>query len=159
MEGIARVQEFIESRNLEVAVRILEPESTKTSLLAAQSLGCTVAEIAKTIAFLDENASTPYLVVLSGDKRVSTHKLADLAGVKLDALRKMTAEEVRGHTGYAIGGVPPFPHYDSVRVFVDISLFRFQKVWAASGAANSVMNLEPSLVLRVLNTRAADISE
>ena len=44
-------------------------------------------------------------------------------------------------TGYTIGGVPPFPHESTVRVLLDGSLKRFEKVWAAAGTPNSVMNV------------------
>ncbi|MFH7836242.1 MAG: hypothetical protein QXL51_06575, partial [Candidatus Aenigmatarchaeota archaeon] len=48
---VADVRSFISSNMLDARVVELAPESTKTSALAAASLGCTVAEIAKSIAF------------------------------------------------------------------------------------------------------------
>jgi len=77
-------------------------ESTKNSVLAAQALGCEVAEIAKSVVFL---ASRPAVVVVSGDRRVSVPKLSKFIG----EARIATADEVRDRTGFPIGGVPPFP--------------------------------------------------
>jgi prolyl-tRNA editing enzyme YbaK/EbsC (Cys-tRNA(Pro) deacylase) len=154
-EQIERIQSFIDLKKLDVQIRLLEPEATKTSDLAARSLGCTIAEIAKTIGFTTQQEAHPVLVVLSGDKLVSTSKLSKQVGI---GVRKMNANEVREQTGYSIGGVPPFPHFEYVTVLADQSLFRFTDVWAAAGASNAVMKLNPGILLQ-MNIRKVDVSE
>ena len=142
-----RVTEFLGNSNLRVSVKVLAPESTRTSKAAADTLGCTIAEIAKTIAFEEETRLTAVLVVLSGDKRVNLSRLErNLTGTngEVPKLGKMSAEHVKERTGYSIGGVPPFPHNEGISILVDESLFRFEKVWAAAGTPNSVMQLSPS---------------
>ena len=155
------MQKFLENIKADVDLRLLAPESTKTSLSAAQVLGCSVAEIAKTICLFHSESSafrSPVLVTLSGDKRVNLEKLARHIHVTLGSLRKMNADEVKMSTGYSIGGVPPFPHDSSVKVFSVESLFRFDKVWAAAGRSNAVMRLSPSLLIVIGNSKI-DISE
>ncbi len=79
---------------------ILLPASGRTSAEAAAGLGCSVAEIAKSIVFrrlADEHA---VMVIASGAHRVDEHKVAALVG----RLGKADARFVREHTGYAIGG-------------------------------------------------------
>jgi prolyl-tRNA editing enzyme YbaK/EbsC (Cys-tRNA(Pro) deacylase) len=84
------------------------------------------------------------VVVVSGDKRVDQKKVSALIGVRAGFA---DADAVQRLTGYPIGGVPPFPHKTGVRVLLDRSLTRFDKVWAAAGTPNSVMQLEvPQLV-------------
>jgi prolyl-tRNA editing enzyme YbaK/EbsC (Cys-tRNA(Pro) deacylase) len=150
-DPICRVRSFLSEHGIQANIRELKPESTRTSLLASQALGCTVAQIAKTIAFVYfENADPrPIMVILSGDKSVSIDKLASYLSVSPELLRKMSADEVKQFTGYSIGGVPPFPHNERVKISVDKSLFRFKTVWAAAGKSNAVMELDSSIFDRL----------
>lgn len=133
--GSKRVSAYLGERDIEARVVTLD-ESTRTSQLAADALSCTVAEIAKSIVFrVGEQA---VIVVISGDKHVDAKKVGELLGVKIG---NADADAVKSLTGYVIGGVPPFPHDASVKVILDRSLSRFERVWAAAGTPNSVMNL------------------
>jgi len=133
--GSRRVSEFLEENGIQAKVVTLD-ESTRTSQLAAEALGCTVAEIAKSIAF--KAGDQAVVVVISGDRRVDAKKVRAHLGVKVG---NADADAVKTLTGYVIGGVPPFPHDPGVRVLLDGSLSRFERVWAAAGTPNSVMSL------------------
>lgn len=135
LRGSKRVSAYLEEKGIEARVVTLD-ESTRTSQLAAEALGCTVPEIAKSIAFKAGEGAV--IVVISGDRRVDAKKVGAVLGVKVG---NADADAVKALTGYPIGGVPPFPHDAGVRVLLDRSLTRFEKVWAAAGTPNSVMNL------------------
>jgi len=135
IRGFKRVSAFLDEKDIKARIVTLN-ESTRTSQLAAEALGCTVAEIAKSIVFRAGEGAV--VVVISGDKRVDAKKVSAHLGVKVG---NADADTVKELTGYAIGGVPPFPHDAGVRVILDSSLTRFEKVWAAAGTPNSVMNL------------------
>jgi len=122
--------------------------------MAADALGCTVPEIAKSIVFTDGERA--YVVVISGDKRVDSGKLGTLVGAKV---KIGDADTVRRLTGYVIGGVPPFPHGEDVHVMLDRSLERFSHVWAAGGAPNSVINFSLEQLHRVLGSGTVDASQ
>ena len=133
--GSRRVSDYLRDKGIEARVVTLD-ESTRTSQLAADALGCTVAEIAKSIVF--KAGDRAVVIVISGDRRVDAKKVSALLGEKV---ANADADAVKALTGYAIGGVPPFPHDPSVKVMLDGSLTRFEKVWAAAGTPNSVINL------------------
>ncbi len=133
VKGSKRVSTYLEEKGIEAHVVTLD-ESTRTSQLAADALGCTVAEIAKSIVFKAEEKAI--VVVISGDRRVDAKKVGALIGVKVV---NADADAVKVLTGYVIGGVPPFPHDSTVQVTLDRSLTRFEKVWAAAGTPNSVV--------------------
>lgn len=135
IRGFKRVSAYLAERGIEARIVTLN-ESTRTSQLAADALGCTVAEIAKSIAFRAGEGAV--VVVISGDRRVDAKKVSTHLNVKVG---NADADTVKELTGYAIGGVPPFPHDAGVRVLLDSSLTRFEKVWAAAGTPNSVMSL------------------
>lgn len=128
-------------------------ESTKNSALAAEVLGCTVAEIAKSVVFVGARTA---VVIISGDKRVSLSKLGAALG---DDVRIATPDEVRENTGYPIGGVPPFPHNEDVWVFADNSLTRFDYVWAAAGAPNAVFGIRSKDLIALLGTGVWELAE
>ena len=150
--SVERVKRHLASLNLEVEVREFD-SSTKSSALAAEALGCTVAEIAKSVVFTTGGA---VVVVLSGDKRVDTRRLSEFTGGRVTVA---TPDEVRTMTGYPIGGVPPFPHTSGVRVLCDASLLRFEKVWAAGGAPNVVFRINPRDLVENAGGTTLDVAE
>ena len=143
--GSERVKQFLLEKKIEAEVRELD-ESTRTSQMAADALGCDVMQIAKSIVFI--NASTA-VVVTSGDKRVDDRKLTKLLGHKV---YMADADSVRKRTGYVIGGVPPFPHREEVKVFLDRALSRCDYVWTAAGTPNSVFKIRVDAMKKILGS-------
>jgi len=150
--GAERVRRFLEEECIVTEVVVLD-ESTRTSQMAADALGCDVAQIAKSIVFVNEGA---VVVVISGDRRVDIKKLSRLLGHKVSIAN---ADSVRKHTGYVIGGVPPFPHVEGVRVFPDYSLLRFEDVWTAAGTPHSVMKIDVETLKNTLDQSFIDVSK
>ena len=151
--GYEKVHRFLEERGIEARSVTLD-ESTRTSKMAADALGCTVPEIAKSIVFIDGERAI--VVVISGDRRVDPLKLGAAVGARV---RVGDADTVRRLTGYVIGGVPPFPHGDGVVVMLDRSLERFSHVWAAGGAPNSVIRFSLEQLHGVLGPGTVDVAE
>jgi len=124
------------------AFRVVEmPDTTRTSAEAAAAIGCTVAQIAKSLVFKGRDSGDPVLVIASGANRVDTHKLAALLGEPVD---RPDADYVRERTGCAIGGVPPVAHSTPLRTFIDHDLFQHAEIWAAAGTPHAVFRLTPA---------------
>ena len=147
-----KVRRFLKDNNIPVSLVELD-KSTRTSQMAADALGCSVAQIAKSIVFINGGTS---VVVISGDKRVDGEKLSRILGHRVSIAN---ADAVRKNTGYVIGGVPPFPHDEGVMVFLDSSLSRFEEVWTAAGTPNSVFKISTKVMRGTLGTDFVDISE
>ena len=147
-----RVADFLSRSGVAYELREFG-ESTRNSSLAAQALGCTVAEIAKSVVFVGKAIA---VVIISGDRRVDRGKLSTAVG---EEVRVATPEEVRRRTGFPIGGVPPFPHESGVVVFPDASLARFRRVWAAAGTPNAVFSIGPSDLLKLVGRGPYELSE
>ena len=146
-----RVTEFLATTGAGYEVREFD-ESTKNSALAAKALGCSAAEIAKSVVFVGTKTA---VVIASGDRRVSIHKLSKVVG----EVRMARPEEVREKTGFPIGGVPPFPHQAGVTVLPDASLNRFDMVWAAAGAPNAVFRMSSLDIVRLVGVDPFDLCE
>ena len=147
-----RVVAYLSSSGVPFEVREFG-ESTKSSELAAQALRCSVAEIAKSVVFVNKITA---VVIISGDRRVDAAKLSKLLG---EEVRTAKPDEVRDRTGFPIGGVPPFPHAKEVAVIPDASLSRFRDVWAAGGTPNTVFKIASAELVRLIGRGPFDLSE
>ena len=135
--------------------QVLEFEaSTRTSQDAAGAIGCTVAEIAKSLIFKSAQGRA-VLVIASGVNRVDEKKVRALLGSKIG---RADADFVRDSTGYAIGGVPPVGHATPPIVLIDEDLQRFPVVWAAAGTPNAVFKIAPADLIRLTQGQVADIA-
>ena len=109
--------------------RVIEfEESTATSELAAQALGCEVGRIAKTISLMVKGK--PILILLAGDMKVDNKKFKTQFGTRP---KMIPIDEVERLIGHAVGGVCPFAVNDGVTIYLDDSLKRFDVVYPAAG--------------------------
>jgi prolyl-tRNA editing enzyme YbaK/EbsC (Cys-tRNA(Pro) deacylase) len=133
--AIERVREFFRRHGRENDVLEFEISSA-TVELAAIAVGVEPARIAKTISLkLGEGC---ILVVAAGDAKIDNAKFRARFGAKP---RMLSLEEVPALTGHEVGGVCPFAINPGVRIFLDISLKRFETVFPACGSANSAIEL------------------
>lgn len=112
--------------------------SSATVELAAQALHTEGARIAKTLSFIQDG--TPVLIVTAGDTKIDNKKYKALFGTKA---KMISHDEVEPLIGHQVGGVCPFAVQDGVRVYLDISLKRFQTVFPACGSSSSAIELTP----------------
>jgi len=153
MPDIDDVRRFLLERNVEV----LEfDEPTPNSEAAARAVGCSVAEIAKTILFIV--GDNPVVVVTSGDVRIKTSRLKQATRLKGRA-RLPEADEVVRHTGFAPGGVCPFLLPRELRVLIDTSMRRFSKVYAAAGNDHSAVPITVDQLLEITAGEEATVCE
>jgi len=119
--------------------------TTRTSADAAAAIGCTVAQIAKSLVFKSRSGK-PVLVIASGVNRVDEAKIAAALG---EPIGKADAAFVRDTTGYAIGGVAPIGHATPPRIFIDQDLRRHSSLWAAAGHPHAVFPTTPAELERL----------
>lgn len=143
--SVARVRETLARLGLATEIKEFDA-STRTSADAAAAIGCTVAQIAKSVIFRAKTANQPVLVIASGVNRVDEKKLETAVG---DKIGRADADFVRNSTGFAIGGVAPVGHTGPVRVFIDADLDHYAEIWAAAGSPNAVFRLTPADLRRV----------
>jgi prolyl-tRNA editing enzyme YbaK/EbsC (Cys-tRNA(Pro) deacylase) len=129
--------------------------STRTSEEAAAAVGCTVAEIAKSLIFKAADGR-PVLVIASGANRVDEKKVRAMLGQRIE---RASPDFVREATGFVIGGVPPVGHASPSIVLIDSDLERFSSVWAAGGTPNAVFRITPADLIRLAQGRVADVAK
>jgi prolyl-tRNA editing enzyme YbaK/EbsC (Cys-tRNA(Pro) deacylase) len=148
------VQRVIEA-GAAVGVAVLPrtfPEGTKTAQDAADAIGCDVAQIVKSLIFAVDGEVV--LAYVSGANQLDESKLAAAGGA---TCTRVDADVVRTATGFPIGGVPPFGHATSLRVFVDPDLLDHDEIWAAAGTWNDVFPLTPSQLVAARGGMVVDL--
>ena len=146
-------QQAEESFDIEVDVHEF-PEGTKTAADAAAVVGCDLAQIASSLAFV---ADQFVVSVTSGANRVDTERLSALRGA--NGAQMATPNEVSDTLGWSIGGVPPFCHDTQVPVYLDETLTDYDTVWAAAGTPEAVFPIHPDDVVEHADATVVDIAE
>lgn len=121
-------------------------DSTRTAQEAANTIGCTVSQIAKSLIFKGKASQKPILIIASGTNRVNEKVIKEHIGEKL---QKADADFVLEHTGFAIGGIPPIGHKDSIITLIDEDLLQYDEIWAAAGTPNAVFKLTPKILVEI----------
>lgn len=137
-----RVQSVLNELGFELNV-VEMSESTRTAQEAADAIGCTVGQIAKSLIFKGKISQKPILIIASGTNRVNEKRIKEIIGEKLE---KADADFVLEHTGYAIGGIPPIGHKTPITSFIDEDLMQYEEIWAAAGTPNAVFRLTPKVL-------------
>jgi prolyl-tRNA editing enzyme YbaK/EbsC (Cys-tRNA(Pro) deacylase) len=130
------------------------PDGTRTARAAAAAVGCSIAQIAKSIVL--RAGDEIILVIASGINRVDMAKVSALTGVKATTA---DAGWVRDKTAFAIGGVAPVGHRIAPRILIDEDLMKLDPVWAAAGSPCHVFRTSARDLARITKGQIADVKE
>ena len=153
-EPVKRVQEFINQFNPQLKVLVLDT-TARTAKDAAESLGCEVGAIVKSLVFRTDD--TFLICLVAGDKRCSLNKLKKILEKKDVCMAN--ANEVKENTGFSIGGVAPVAHIQKLDIIIDKSLSRFENVFGAAGHPNCVFKINYNQLIKITNGSEKEISE
>ncbi len=155
---VAAVLETLALHHVHPELRQL-PGAVRTARAAAEALGVTPAEIANSLVFAAttvDGTLEPLLVLASGGHRVDTEKVAGLTGHR--AIEQADPDFVREHTGMAIGGVAPVGHPQRLRTVIDVTLGRYDTVWAAAGHSHAVFATTYDELIRITGGQPMDVA-
>ena len=150
--SIEKVKDFFAAMGRENEVLEFEVSSA-TVELASIALGVQPGMIAKTLSFGDNNEGC-MLIVAAGDAKIDNRKFKDTFGFKA---KMLSHEDALRFTGHAVGGVCPFALPESVRVYCDSSLWRFDYVYPACGSSNSAIKLTPDELVELSGGEKCDV--
>ncbi len=136
-KSLARVRRALEEAGLAVDIR--EVGQARTAQEAADSVGCELDQIAKSIIYRAEETGEAVLFLTAGGNRVDDARASELVG---EPLGKADAALIRAQTGFAIGGVAPVGHLNPIRAWLDTRLLDFETVWAAAGTPRHVFPID-----------------
>ena len=141
----AKVARAFEQANAPVTI-VQHEQSARTAQEAADTCGCALAQIVKSLVFTRSDTDQIILLLVSGANRVHENRTGRQIGAKL---KRADVERVRKETGFAIGGIPPLGHASRLETYIDEDLLEFTDVWAAAGTPNSVFNIAPDVLMKL----------
>jgi len=133
-----KIQDLLNSLGYNYTV-IEHAESTRTAQEAAERAGCELGQIVKSLIFKGKESGKPILVLTSGANRVDEKRISEYAG---ESISRADADFVRATTGFAIGGVPPVGHAQTMETYLDEDFLGYQTIWAAAGTPNAIFELK-----------------
>jgi Cys-tRNA(Pro) deacylase len=118
---------------------------------SARQLGVDEHAVVKTLVMQDERAR-PLVVLMHGDRQVSTKALAREIGVK--SVEPCSMEAAQRHSGYLIGGTSPFGFKrEGVPVYVQASVLELPRICINGGRRGFLVGIEPRVLTELLGAR------
>jgi Cys-tRNA(Pro) deacylase len=121
--------------------------------VSAQSLGVTEHEVVKTLVMQDEDGK-PLIVLMHGDRKVSTKNLARQAGVK--RVEPCKPEVAQRHSGYQVGGTSPFGTRKKLPVYMERSILDLPQIYINGGRRGFLVRIDPAEIVRTLAPRLVE---
>jgi prolyl-tRNA editing enzyme YbaK/EbsC (Cys-tRNA(Pro) deacylase) len=125
-----------------------------TAAEAAETIGCELRQIVKSLVFVCDGL--PIVVLVPGDRRADRAKIARSACA--EQARVARADEVEAATGFRPGSVAPFPG-GGARVLVEQTLLAEPLVWVGGGSSRHMVALSPSELVRLSRAEPMDVVE
>lgn len=144
-----KVSQAFEKAGVPVAI-VQHEQSARTAQEAADTCGCALAQIVKSLIFTRADTDQIILLLVSGANRVHENRTGRQIGARL---KRADIERVRNEIGFAIGGIPPFGHASRLETYIDEDLLEFTDVWAAAGTPNSVFNIDPGTLVSLTDAK------
>lgn len=117
------------------------------ALHSASELAWDPHAVVKTLVMQDQDAK-PLLVLMHGDRKVSTKQLARQIGAK--TVEPCTPEVANRHSGYLVGGVSPFGVRRNMPVYLEESVLSFSKILINGGRRGFLVGIDPQLCVSLL---------
>ncbi|HET7524808.1 MAG TPA: aminoacyl-tRNA deacylase [Burkholderiaceae bacterium] len=117
---------------------------------SARALGVDEHTVVKTLVMRDERAE-PLIVLMHGDREVSTKNLAREIGVK--GVEPCTPDEAQRASGYQVGGTSPFGTRKALRVFVEASVLELPRILINGGRRGYLVGIAPGVLVEQLGAR------
>ena len=153
-EAVQRVADVLRDAGAEARLEAFE-EGTPTAADAAKAAGCSTGQIVKSLVFVADGR--PVMALVPGDRRADAAKIARAAGAA--SARIATAAEVQDTTGFAPGGVAPFPLASVERVLIELTLLAQPLVWIGAGSPRHMAALPPRELARLARAEPMDVVE
>jgi len=126
--SVRKVEKALKSHGLECQVLNMK-ETTRSAQDAANSLGCRVEQIVKSLVFVTKKTKKPILVLASGANRVNTKKI-----------RNFLSEPI------------------TLETFIDEDLLKYPEIWAAAGSSNTMFKLSPDDLQKITRGQVISVT-
>jgi Cys-tRNA(Pro) deacylase len=146
---------FLREKNVEFRPHMYTFEERGGTSHSASALGVPEHEVVKTIV-METDEGKPLLVLMHGDREVSTKQLARALNVKrVEPCDESTASK---HTGYVFGGTSPFGTRHPLPVYVERSIFELQRLFINGGKRGFLVEINPADIRKALSVIEVNVA-
>ena len=147
--------QFLAKHGVSYTVHEYEYVEHGGTAVSSESLGVPEHEVVKTLVMEDEEKK-PLIVLMHGDRTVSTKDLARQAARK--RIEPCKPDVAQRHTGYQVGGTSPFGTRKSLPVFVERSILDLPAIYINGGRRGFLVRISPQDLVRLLNPTPVDVA-
>ena len=145
---------FLREKSVEFGPHLYEYVEKGGTAESARQLGVDEHAIVKTLVF-ETNERKPLIVLMHGDRQVSTKNLARHLGVK--SVEPATPKRANKWTGYLVGGTSPFGTRTAMPVYVEKTIFDLDKIYINGGKRGFLVEVEPNILVAALNISEVEV--
>lgn len=117
--------------------------------VSARELGVDEHSVVKTLV-MEDDRKKPLIVLMHGDREVSTKELARAIGVK--SVTPCSPEGAHRHSGYIVGGISPFGTRHPMPIYMEVTILDLPKIYINGGRRGFLVGMRPGDVARILST-------
>jgi Cys-tRNA(Pro) deacylase len=145
---------FLKQHRVGYTEHVYAYEEHGGTAVSARELGVPEHCVVKTLVMEDE-ARHAFIVLMHGDRKVSTKNLARQIGVK--KVEPCTPEAACRHSGYLVGGTSPFGTRKKLPVYVEKSVLELDKIYINGGRRGYLVGIDPGVLVRLLGTKIVEV--
>jgi Cys-tRNA(Pro) deacylase len=123
--------------------------------VSARELGVDEHAVVKTLV-MEDDAGAPLVVLMHGDREVSTKALARQIGMRSVQICK--PEVAQRHSGYLVGGTSPFGTRKPMPVYVERTILDLEKIYVNGGSRGFLVGIAPKDLVRVLSPTPVEVA-
>jgi Cys-tRNA(Pro) deacylase len=146
---ITQAVRFLRENGIDFVPRLYDYVEKGGTRESAKQLGVDEHAVVKTLVF-ETNEKKPLIVLMHGDREVSTKNLARFLNVK--SVEPASPEKATKWTGYLVGGTSPFGTKTKMPVFAEYSIFELDRIYINGGKRGFLVDIDPAVLRTSLVT-------
>jgi Cys-tRNA(Pro) deacylase len=146
---------LLREKKIEFEPHLYDYEEHGGTLHSAEELGVDEHSVVKTLV-METEAKKPLIVLMHGDREVSTKNLARHLGVK--SVHPCDFAQAQKHTGYLVGGTSPFGTRAHLRVYAERTIFDLPKIYINGGKRGFLVSIDPKVLREVLHAEDVEVA-
>jgi len=146
---------FLREKKVDFVPRLYDYVEKGGTRESARQLGVDEHVVVKTLV-LETNERKPLIVLMHGDREVSTKNLARVLGVK--SIEPATPEKASKLTGYLVGGTSPFGTRTKLPVYVEKSILSLERIYINGGKRGFLVEIDPVILKDTLDVTEVEVA-
>src|ERR1044072_4081837 len=151
---VTQAVRLLRDKKIDFTPHLYDYEEKGGTRRSAEELGVDEHAVVKTLVMEDESRK-PLIVLMHGDREVSTKQLARTLGVK--SVQPCDPNTAQKHTGYLVGGTSPFGTRMTLSVYVEQTIFDLPKIYINGGKRGFLVAIEPKVLRDVLPVTEVEV--